>query len=136
MLTRPVAEFLLFTVMISRLYFVKNEDSKRLKGGKNRNNTVKGSKINSNTVKGSKVDYLDCAAIPKELKADAKFVNKVNSHFNVHMSACDQFLLFFHVYLPCLKTISCWSKKREYTRLYKRGKTKVTKNLNVRNLFK
>ena len=81
------------------------------------------------------MQYLDEEKMPSDLKY-ASFQNRFKKHYLAYLTNWEKLLLFFHVNIPCLKKVSCWQKQKDYVRLFKRGKSKIVKNLNILNIFK
>ena len=79
--------------------------------------------------------YLEPENVPNELEY-LNFKNRFNKHYSTQLTCWEEFLLFFHIRCPCLLRCSRWRKKKEYVRLYNRGKQKITQNLNILNILK
>ena len=117
----PISQYSLLLTMIKRMYFAKTEKDDIFKGGKSEKSFF---------VKKRRSDYLNFNNLPESLK-NTGFKEDVKTHRYIQLSCSDNFLLFLHYYIPCLIKISCWKKKHTMTRMLKKARKRVYRNLNV-----
>jgi hypothetical protein len=122
----PFSEFTFFLVIIKRLYFVKTvqDDLIAAEGAHHHHHHH-----------NPKSRFLDLSKMPADLKKMG-FLNKIRRHHQIRFSNCEKVLLFFHIYVPCLRYAKCWQKGEKFLRLYRRGITKISAELNILNVFR
>ena len=120
MVTSPVASFLFHLFIIKQIFYAKTiSDSAFRDQSKSKSGSSK-----------RQLYYLDKKNIPDDLKKTT-FKHDIKHHRHIRLSFKDRILLFLHFQLPCLKKISCWSKKDILLRMFMKAKRKVFKSLNV-----
>ena len=126
-LVTPISRFLYFLVMIKRLFLVETDTDVAFRNDHHESHRSE--------QPGGRGKYLDIRQIPADLEGTG-FEDDVTRHKQIQMSTWDKLMLFLYISLPCLQKCGCWSKRKHYVRLYKRGMDRSIKNMNVLNLIK
>lgn len=117
----PVTENMYLLTMMSRMYFAKTTNKELF---------TKMPTKKQGMFKSDKLKYLEMGNIPKDLLGTG-FERDIKNNQYIQLSFLDKLLILPHFYIPGLNRISCWKKRYAMTTLWRRGRKKLYKDLNI-----
>lgn len=123
-LIMPISRFFLYQNLMSKLFYVDTPKEDLMTKPKD--------ELYTNTKrKQRRLKYLPKFKMTEEIKNDSEFHDKIKNHKMIYISTFEKLCNFLFYYIPFLKFICKWKKSRDLVLLYRKGKKKIDKELNV-----
>ena len=124
----PISQHMYYWIAIKRLFLARTSDQNLFLDEK------KGKFRSRNEKKITQYFNPEQFGIQNMLLCRVK--NEIQKHRLIRISLKDSILLFLHDRLVCLQWFSCWKKKAQFQKLFKEGKLRIEKDLNIIKLVR